>query len=64
MGAVRGKQLNRRCLTTRADLDCFDCFDFFYFPIVGLPNRWMTDCFALCCSPVASRGAERTRLPT
>jgi len=28
-------------LTTRADLNCFD---FLCFPIVGLPNRWVTDC--------------------
>ena len=28
-------------LTTRADLNCFD---FRCFPIVGLPNRWVTDC--------------------
>jgi len=43
-------------LTTRADLNCFD---FRCFPIVGLPNRWVTDCFALCCSSAAPRGAER-----
>jgi hypothetical protein len=28
-------------LTTRAALNCFD---FRRFPIVGLPNRWVTDC--------------------
>jgi hypothetical protein len=44
-------------LTTRAHLNCFD---FFYFPIVGLPNRGVTDCFATCCSPLAPHGAERT----
>ncbi len=43
-------------LTTRADLNCFD---FRCFLIVGLPNRWVTDCFALCCSSAAPRGAER-----
>jgi hypothetical protein len=37
-----------------------DSLDFLCFPIEGVPNRWVTDCFAICCSPVAPRGAERT----
>ena len=41
----RREQDARACawsvLTTRADLNCFD---FLCFPIVGLPNRWVTDC--------------------
>ncbi len=34
-------------MTTWADLNCFD---FLCFPIVGLPNRWVTDCFVICPS--------------